>query len=87
MDQQRREDLVDFIKDNLADLPWPQIEKGLKEKGFSAKDITAGVDEVFPSAPLKNKNRKAIRAGLIGAIVGIMIWLALALVYRAGGPH
>ncbi len=85
MDPQRREDLVDFIRAHLADFPWPRIEKDLQERGYKADEIAAGVDEVFPSAPRKSKNRAAVKAGLYGAIAGIVAWLAFVLIYRAGG--
>ena len=87
MNPERREKLVDFIRIRSADLPWPEIDKKLQEQGYAAGEIAEGIDEAFPGTPAKNKNRAAVRAGLIGAIVAIVVWLVLALIYRAGGPR
>ena len=80
-EDQRHADLVGFIRDNTNTVPWPQVEEVLRERGYTSKEIAAGLDEVFPGH--KGRQEKGgLWAGMIGAFVGILVWLIFAILYR-----
>jgi len=79
---QRRQELIAFIRDNTSTVPWPQVESTLRERGYTAAEIGAALDEVFPG-PKGRKNSGGMWAGMVGAVVGMVIWLILAIIYRA----
>jgi hypothetical protein len=78
---QRHDELVDFIRDNTNTVPWPQVETILRERGYNSKEIAAGLDEVFPGQK-GHKEKGGLWAGMIGAAVGIVVWLIFAILYR-----
>ena len=80
-EDQRHADLVGFIHDNTSTVPWPQVEEILRERGYNSKEIAAGLDEVFPGQKGR-KDKGGLWAGMIGAFVGIFVWLIFAILYR-----
>jgi len=78
--QDRYAELVSFIRDNTNTVPWPQLEEVLRERGYSAKEITAALDEVFPGQ--KGSKKAGLWAGMVGALVGIVVWVIFAILYR-----
>jgi len=77
----RLDDLVEFIRDNTSTVPWPQVEQVLRERGYTAKEIATGLDEVFPGQKGR-KDKGGLWAGMVGALVGIVVWLIFAILYR-----
>lgn len=80
--ESRHEELLAFIRENTARLTWPQIEKSLKDRGFSDQEITAALHAAFPGQKIR-KTSKALRGGLIGAVIGSLVWFILAALYRS----
>lgn len=81
-EDQRHDELVEFIRDNTSTVPWPQVEQVLRERGFTSKEITAALDEVFPGQKGPREKPGGLWAGMIGALVGIVVWVILAIIYR-----
>jgi len=81
MDPRRREEIVAFIRKNTATVPWPQVQEVLLERGFTADEIAAAVDEVFPGQTGRKKSR-GVWVGMAGAAIGVVIWLILAALYH-----
>ena len=82
MDEQRHDELVTFIRENTSTVPWPQIQDVLFERGFTKAEIAAALDEVLPGQKGR-KDSGGMWAGMVGAVVGVVIWLILAALYRA----
>ena len=82
MDPRRRREIVLFIRENTATVPWPKVQDVLLERGYSSEEILAALDDVLPGKAGALKPGR-IWAGLIGAALGIALWLVLALLYRA----
>ena len=81
-EEQRHADLVAFIRDNTSTVPWPQVEAVLRERGHTSKEIAAGLDEVFPGQKGRKDKSGGLWAGMVGALVGIVVWLIFAILYR-----
>ncbi len=81
MDDLRHQDLVNFIRDNTSTVPWPQVEQVLRERGYTSQEISAGLDEVFPGQK-GDKKHGSLWGGMVGALVGIAVWLIFAALYR-----
>jgi hypothetical protein len=77
----RHHDLVEFIRDNTSTVPWPQVEQVLRERGYTSKEIAAGLDEVL-TGQAGRKDKGGLWAGMTGALVGIVVWLIFAILYR-----
>ena len=77
----RHDELVDFIRDNTNTVPWPQVDQVLRERGFTSKEIAAGLDEVFPGQN-GSREKGGLWAGMTGALVGIVVWIIFAILYR-----
>ncbi|OGS41966.1 MAG: hypothetical protein A3J82_02250 [Elusimicrobia bacterium RIFOXYA2_FULL_69_6] len=82
MDETRHQDLVEFIRENTSTVPWPQVEQVLRERGYTSREIAAGLDEVFPGQKGR-KSKGGLWSGMIGAVIGVLVWLVFALLYRA----
>ena len=74
-------ELVEFIRDNTSTVPWPQVEAVLHERGYSSKEIAAALDEVFPGQKGRQDTGR-LWAGMVGALVGIAVWVIFAILYR-----
>ncbi|HAM35074.1 MAG TPA: hypothetical protein DEB40_01725 [Elusimicrobia bacterium] len=83
-DSARHKEIIDFIGKTKSEMPWPQIQNRLQARGFSADEIMAAVEEVFPGQK-RPSQRRSLRAGLIGAAIGLIAWLLLAVLYH--GSH
>ena len=79
---QRHDDLVEFIRGNTNTVPWPQLEVVLRERGYSPKEIAEALDEVFPGQKGRQKKSGGLWAGTVGALVGIIVWVVFAILYR-----
>ena len=79
---QRQQELVAFIRENTSTVPWPQVELTLRERGYTAAEIAAALDEVFPGQKGRQKSG-GMWGGLVGAVVAMIIWVILAIIYRA----
>jgi hypothetical protein len=80
-EDQRHDELVEFIRDNTGTVPWPQVEEVLRERGYDSKEIAAALDEVFPGQK-GDKKKSGLWAGMVGALVGIIVWVIFAILYR-----
>ena len=78
----RHDELVEFIRDNTSTVPWPQVEDVLRERGYDSKEIAEALDEVFPGQKGPRKKSGGLWAGMIGALVGIIVWCIFAILYR-----
>ncbi|MDD5629847.1 MAG: hypothetical protein PHU21_12330 [Elusimicrobia bacterium] len=81
-EEQRRAELVEFIRDNTSTVPWPQVEQVLRERGFTSKEIAAALDEVFPGQKGRRDKPGGLWAGMVGAVIGIIVWCIFAILYR-----
>jgi len=79
--QDRREELHTFIRRNTSTVPWPQVQEVLLERGYSREEIAAAVDEIFPGHN-RRKKKSPVWGGLVGAAIGVAIWVVLAIIYR-----
>jgi hypothetical protein len=78
----KHDELVGFIRDNTGTVPWPQVEEVLRERGFDPKQIAEALDEVFPGQKGREKKSGRLWAGMVGAFVGIIVWVIFAILYR-----
>jgi hypothetical protein len=78
---QRHEELVEFIRDNTNTVPWPQVQDVLHERGYTSKEIAKALDEVFPGQK-GAKKKSPLWGGMVGALVGIVVWVVFAILYR-----
>ena len=77
----RHDELVGFIRDNTSTVPWPQVEAVLRERGYKPKEIAKALDEVFPGQK-GYKDKGGLWAGMVGALIGVIVWVILAILYR-----
>ncbi len=78
----RHDELVEFIRDNTSTVPWPQVETVLHERGYDSKEISAALDRVFPGQKGQKEKPGGLWAGMVGALIGVIVWVILAILYR-----
>ncbi|MDD5655965.1 MAG: hypothetical protein PHF00_01765 [Elusimicrobia bacterium] len=83
MDSRRAREVAAFIRENTGTVPWPKAEEILLERGYSAEEIQAGLDQVLPGQSARRRSAR-IRGGLVGAAAGVAVWLLLRLVLNSG---
>ncbi|MFA6003386.1 MAG: hypothetical protein WC881_04895 [Elusimicrobiota bacterium] len=77
----QHDEVVDFIRKNNGAKPWPAVHKDLIDLGCTEEDINEAMDEVFPGQEQPNPVAR-IRAGMVGALIGIILWAVFAAIYR-----
>lgn len=76
----RRAEIVASIREMSKTMPWPQVREALLDQGAEEEEITGALEAAFPGKPKRKVS--SIKAGLVGAGAGVLLWGILAFLYK-----
>lgn len=78
----RQAEVAASIRRLSMTMPWPQVRETLLDQGVGEEEIEAAIDEAFPGRAASPKRMSSFNAGLVGAVIGALLWGVLALLYK-----